>query len=100
MSDREGVAIRIPEVGNLGAPLERGDALLVRYDRPFVVALEGDALRGELVYNHLDVSAGGPYQSFTYARQKALKLAAGSGARVWRVHTRAGTDSYEDVSDQ
>jgi hypothetical protein len=47
-----------------------------------------------------DVSAGGPYQSFTYARQKALKLAAGSGAHVWRVHTRAGTDSYEDVSDQ
>jgi hypothetical protein len=43
LSDREGIAVRIPEVGDLGATLERGDAPLVRDDRPFVVALEGDA---------------------------------------------------------
>jgi len=55
LSDREGVAVRVLEVGDLGATLERGDALLVRDDRPFVVALEGDAPRGELVYDSLDV---------------------------------------------
>src|SRR3712207_3277276 len=55
LSDRKGVAVRIPEVGYLGAALERGDALLVRYDRPLVVALEGDAPGIELVYHPLDV---------------------------------------------
>ena len=55
MSDREGVAVRVLEIGDLGVSLERGDALLVRDDRSFVVALEDDALRGELVYDSLDV---------------------------------------------
>src|SRR5918998_562760 len=55
LSDREGVAVRIPEVGYLGAALERGDALLVRYGRPFVVALEGDAPGIEFLYDPLDV---------------------------------------------
>jgi hypothetical protein len=44
LSDREGVAVRVLEIGYLGVSLERGDALLVRDDRPFVVALEDDAL--------------------------------------------------------
>ena len=44
MSDREGVAVRVLEIGDLGVSLERGDALLVRDDRPFVVALEDDPL--------------------------------------------------------
>jgi hypothetical protein len=44
LRDRECVAIRTPEVGDLGSSLEGGDALLLRDDRSFVVALEGDAL--------------------------------------------------------
>jgi hypothetical protein len=44
LSDREGVAVRVLEIGDLGLSLERGDAFLVRDDRPFVVALEDDAL--------------------------------------------------------
>jgi hypothetical protein len=43
LSDRKGVAVRILEIGDLGLSLERGDALPVRDDRPFVVALEDDA---------------------------------------------------------
>jgi hypothetical protein len=55
LSDREGVAVRVFEVGDLGATLERGDALLGRYDQLFVVALKGDAPGIELVYHFLDV---------------------------------------------
>jgi hypothetical protein len=44
LSDREGVAIWIPEVGDLGFTLKRGDALLVRGYRHFVLALEGVAV--------------------------------------------------------
>jgi hypothetical protein len=43
LSDRKGVAVRVLEIGDLGLSLERGDALPVRDDRPFVVALEDDA---------------------------------------------------------
>jgi hypothetical protein len=50
-----GVAIRIPEVGDLGATLERGNTLLVSDDRFFVVAFEGDVLRGELLDDPLHV---------------------------------------------
>ena len=49
MSDREGVAVRIPEVGDLGAPLARGDTPPIRDDRPFVVTLEGDASGGPVL---------------------------------------------------
>ena len=47
-----------------------------------------------------EVLAGGPYQSFSYARQQALKMAAASGAHVWRTHVsdRREDASYEDVS--
>src|SRR5829696_1122808 len=52
---RKGVAIRVPEVGNLGSPLKRSDALLVRDDSSHVVVLEGHALGGELVDDSLNV---------------------------------------------
>jgi len=61
LSDREGVAIWIPEVGDVGSTLECGDALLVCGYRSFVVALEVYALRGEFVndlLNVVDVPAG------------------------------------------
>ena len=48
MSDREGVAVRVFEVGDLGVALEHGDALLVGLQPRFVVVLEGDAPLGEL----------------------------------------------------
>ena len=55
MSNREGVAVRVFEVGDLGLTLERGDALLVGLQPRFVVVLEGDAPLGELLYDSLDV---------------------------------------------
>jgi hypothetical protein len=55
LSDREGVAVRVFEVSNLCAGVKRCDALLVGYDRPFVVTLEDDALFGQFVYDSLDV---------------------------------------------
>jgi len=61
LSDREGVAIWIPESSDLGSTLELGDALLVYGYQSFVVALEGFALRGEFVndrFNVVDVPAG------------------------------------------
>jgi hypothetical protein len=39
-----GGAIWLPEVADLGFTLKRGDALLVRGYRPFVLALEGVAV--------------------------------------------------------
>jgi hypothetical protein len=39
-----GVAIWIPEVADLGFTLKRGDVLLIRGCRPFVLALEGVAV--------------------------------------------------------
>ena len=55
MSNREGVAVRVFEVGDLGVTLERGDALIVGLQPRFVVLLEGDASLGELLYDSLDV---------------------------------------------
>jgi hypothetical protein len=55
LSNREGVAVRVFEVGDLGVTLERGDALLVGLQPQFVLLLEGDAPLGELVDNPLDV---------------------------------------------
>src|SRR5215203_3380179 len=55
LGDREGVAIRVFEVGDLGVSLERGDAPLVGPQPRFVVLLEGDAPLGELVPDPLDV---------------------------------------------
>ena len=55
MGDREGVAVRVFEVGDLGVALERGDALLVGLQPRFVVLLKGDAPLGELLYDSLDV---------------------------------------------
>ena len=49
------MAVRVFEVGHLGASLERGDALLVGLQPRFVVVLEGDAPLGELLYDSLDV---------------------------------------------
>jgi hypothetical protein len=42
LSDRQGVAVCIPEVGDLGTAYERSCAFLVRGDRSFVEALEAD----------------------------------------------------------
>jgi hypothetical protein len=55
MGDREGVAVWVIEIGDLSVAVERGDALPVCDDRPLVVALEDNALRGELIYDALDV---------------------------------------------
>src|ERR671921_527014 len=55
LGDREGVAVRVFEVGDLGLALEGGDALLVGLQPRFVVLLEGDAPLGELVYDSLDI---------------------------------------------
>jgi hypothetical protein len=54
LGDREGVAVRVLEVGDLGVALEGGDALLVGLQLRFVVALEGDALPAELLHDSLD----------------------------------------------
>ena len=55
MSNREGVAVRVFEVGDLGFTLEHGDALLVGLQPRFVVVLEGDDPVGDLLYHSLDV---------------------------------------------
>src|SRR4028118_558615 len=96
---RKGVAVRVPEVGDLGVLLERSDALLVRDDRPVMVALECRTPFGELVDDPLDVvdvpAGQGRHRTACVIRREVDVQHAPLGAPVRYVVARV--DGYREA---